>query len=115
MYDSTNKTQEGRNIMDQEQALLETEIRAQAIYIALKRIIKKCGYYLLAGYLLSVIITALLNYFNFGFDSTDDTLNRVRSGMALRTDHGTGCQYLESYSGSLHPRLSAGGKHIGCQ
>lgn len=41
-------------------------------------------------------------------DSTDSPTER--SGMALMTDYGTGCQYL-SYQG-LTPRLNQDGKHI---
>lgn len=44
-------------------------------------------------------------------DSTD---GEQRSGMILRTDHGTGCQYLESTNGGITPRLDEEGKHIGC-
>lgn len=36
---------------------------------------------------------------------------RHRSGFALRTDHGTGCQYLQS-GDALIPRLDVTGKQI---
>lgn len=39
-----------------------------------------------------------------------------RSGMGLRTDHRTGCQYLTSVSvfgeSSITPRLDSSGRHI---
>lgn len=35
-----------------------------------------------------------------------------RSGVTLRTDYGTGCQYLESAKGSLTPRLDGAGHHL---
>lgn len=41
-------------------------------------------------------------------DSTDG--RDARSGMRLRVDYGTGCQYLESTWGSLTPRLDEAGK-----
>lgn len=46
-------------------------------------------------------------------DATDAS-PAERSGMRLRTDHGTGCQYLESTDGNLTPRLSLSGKQAGC-
>jgi len=36
----------------------------------------------------------------------------ARSQMALRVDHGTGCQYLESSRGSLTPRMGRDGKQV---
>ena len=42
----------------------------------------------------------------------DDTDGESRSGLRLRTDARTGCQYLESTSGGLTPRLDRGGQHI---
>ena len=45
-----------------------------------------------------VVIVVLLDIitwtFNLGYDSTDDNLNSKRSGVSLRTDYGTGYQYL---------------------
>jgi hypothetical protein len=50
-----------------------------------------------------------------GYDSTDDHVNRVRSGMRLYIDHGTGCHYLASpaFLGSttLVPRMDRRGNH----
>lgn len=46
------------------------------------------------------------------FDQTDDDSRQVRSGMALRTDHGTGCQYLQTWSGGITPRLDGTGRQI---
>ncbi len=43
-------------------------------------------------------------------DDTDSASER--SGLGLRTDHGTGCQYLESRFGGLVPRLDAAGRHV---
>ncbi len=43
-------------------------------------------------------------------DDTDSYGNR--SGLGLRRDHGTGCQYLESRFGGLTPRLGADGRQI---
>lgn len=35
-----------------------------------------------------------------------------RSGLTPKTDHLTGCQYLESPKGGLTPRLDAQGQHV---
>jgi len=37
-----------------------------------------------------------------------------RSGVQLRIDHGTGCQYLETRAGAITPRLTTSGEHMGC-
>lgn len=44
------------------------------------------------------------------WDGTDDRAAGQRSGMRLRTDHGTGCQYLETRDGGITPRLTRDGK-----
>lgn len=45
----------------------------------------------------------------------DDTDGEKRSEMILRTDYGTGCQFLETVKGgALTPRI-ANGKHLGCK
>lgn len=46
-------------------------------------------------------------------DETDPESGR--SGMRLRIDAGTGCQYLESSGGGLTPRLGKDTRHIGCR
>lgn len=38
-----------------------------------------------------------------------------RSGLTLRTDHKTGCQYLESKFSGLTPRVDGNGAHVGCK
>jgi len=47
-----------------------------------------------------------------GKDSTDSPDGR--SNMAVRTDHKTGCEYLEGARGGLTPRLDTSGRHLGC-
>ena len=46
----------------------------------------------------------------FGVDETDS--QEMRSNMVLRTDHGTGCQYLQTRHGGITPRLDPDGKQI---
>lgn len=44
-------------------------------------------------------------------DDTDPARG-ARSGLALRIDHGTGCQYLETKNGALLPRMGWNGRQI---
>lgn len=46
----------------------------------------------------------------FGGDDTDSLTEH--SHMMLRTDHGTGCQYLETLFGGITPRLGSDGHQI---
>lgn len=57
-------------------------------------------------------LNAIYNASGYGRDDTDAP--DERSGLELRTDFGTGCQYLEASSGGLTPRLDADGNHMGC-
>jgi hypothetical protein len=57
------------------------------------------------------IVVAILVWAWFQpYDSTDDTLRKERSGLAIYTDHGTGCQYVGRFFGGLTPRLDKDGK-----
>jgi hypothetical protein len=47
-----------------------------------------------------------------GFDSTDDLDNRSRSGIGLRIDHATGCQYLVTPEGSITQRMGPDGRQL---
>lgn len=38
-----------------------------------------------------------------------------RSGMHLRTDALTGCQYLSEPRGGITPRVDRSGRHMGCK
>ena len=42
------------------------------------------------------IVTSIGNYFNLGFDPTDDYENNKRSGLTYYKDHGTGREYLKA-------------------
>lgn len=43
-------------------------------------------------------------------DATDSPT--ARSGVTLRTDYGTGCQYLETSEGGITPRLDRTGRQV---
>lgn len=43
-------------------------------------------------------------------DATDSPTQR--SGVRLRTDYGTGCQYLETAGGGIAPRMDRTGRQI---
>lgn len=47
---------------------------------------------------------------DIGKDDSDNA--KERSGMIVRTDYKTGCQYLESQKGGLTPRLRKDGTHL---
>ena len=59
-----------------------------------------------------LFITLAMHYWRIGFDATDDVDAGRRSGVALRIDHGTGCQYIEGQGGGITPRLDRDGRHI---
>jgi hypothetical protein len=44
------------------------------------------------------------------FDDSDAP--PIRSGMAIKTDHLTGCQYLTTFLGAITPRLDSAGKQV---
>ncbi len=52
----------------------------------------------------------LYDVFHLGADDTDGP--GQRSGLGLRLDAGTGCQWLESRFGGLAPRLGPDGRQI---
>jgi hypothetical protein len=59
-------------------------------------------------------ITLILLVLLAGCDSDDTDPPNGRSGMVLRTDTLTGCQYL--YANGLTPHIDTDGKtHIGCR
>lgn len=60
--------------------------------------------------LFSMVLYTIANTTDIGRDSTDTP--DKRSGMAIRYDAMTGCQYLESSGGGLTPRLDSTGKQI---
>lgn len=80
--------------------------------------LQSAGYNLTFGFgqaaLLCLIVAAIISVLQVhvtnrwrATDATDGDW-RHRSGFALYTDHGTGCQYLQ-VGGALTPRLSAAG------
>ena len=46
------------------------------------------------------------------YNDTDSEMLGEQSGMDLKTDYGTGCQYLETSLGYLTPRLDKDGKQV---
>jgi hypothetical protein len=71
-------------------------------------LVRRAGYWILIGW-------AVLTAFNVSPLSRDDSDAGSwgrRSGVAVRTDSMTGCQYLEGGRGGLTPRLDEAGRHI---
>ena len=59
--------------------------------------------------LLSLAVNGFTGYFKIGFDDTD---GEARSGMGVRIDNLTKCQYLYTPEGGLTPRLKIDGSQI---
>jgi len=62
------------------------------------------------GVLLVLISQGICSLFDIGKNDSDSA--EKRSGMSVRTDYKTGCQYLESSKGELTPRLKKDGTHL---
>lgn len=58
---------------------------------------------------------AMIGKLPIGRDDSDPGEWGSRSGVAVRTDARTGCQYLEALNGGLTPRIDSSGKQIGCR
>lgn len=58
-----------------------------------------------------LVFTAVYRAIWPSIDATDLDAD-VRSGLALHTDYGTGCQYLRTPGGALYPRMDATGKQL---
>lgn len=56
-----------------------------------------------------------LNYLRIGYDSTDNDTNGIRSGLLVKKDYGTGCEYLVTLLGGITPRVDGDGKQVGCK
>ena len=65
-------------------------------------------------YILLLVLVLAASALFAPYDDTDNAETRERSGLVLRTDHGTGCQYLVAHglfgiSTSITPRLDQDG------
>lgn len=60
------------------------------------------------------VLSYLLSVLPFWRDSTDPPWPH-RSGMVIRTDAATGCEYLETSDGGITPRMDGGGHQRGCK
>lgn len=70
--------------------------------------------WLLKWLIVFYFVVALIRELPIARDGTDPGEWGERSGMVLRTDAATGCQYLEAMSGGLTPRIGGDGQHMGC-
>ena len=64
--------------------------------------------------ILALVLT-ILTTDSAPYDNTDDKENGIRSGMVLKTDYGTGCQYLVTVLGGITPRYKSDGKTVYCK
>jgi hypothetical protein len=77
--------------------------------------LKRYTRWLSGWFLVMYFLVVLIGKSPMGRDDSDPGEWGQRSGITPRTDHLTGCQYLEAVSGGLTPRLDKTGKHIGCR
>lgn len=75
-------------------------------------IVREVGRWILVGFAVVFLLQVVLGWFGYGWDATDNRDTGTRSGVRLRMDHGTGCQYLEARSGGITPRLDRDGKQV---
>ena len=93
----------------------------KATEAAFKRALRWAGSQITARlfYTMMVLLAllALLDTSPFMRDNSDGPGWSVgtRSGMNIRTDNLSGCQYLEGKRGGLTPRLHSDGVHMGCR
>ena len=65
--------------------------------------------YIFLVVMVSMLLAVVDKHFR-DYDNTDDVKNKVRSGMILYTDYGTGNQYVKGgLFGSITPRLNSDG------
>jgi len=70
------------------------------------------GKWMLLGFGIVFVLGWAVQQLGYGWDSTDNRGAGLHSNMRLRTDYGTGCQYLESRDGALTPRLNRAGRQV---
>lgn len=87
------------------------QIIENAVANAGKKVVNHVAWMLFAGYM----AIAAIGWLATGGYKKDSTDGHDRSNMILRTDYGTGCQYLESRTGVLTPRLNTNGQPAGCK
>ncbi|MFA6066910.1 MAG: hypothetical protein WC707_07040 [Candidatus Babeliaceae bacterium] len=78
----------------------------------------------------TILVLTLLCYYSmlvliFNYTYNNSTLGRddsdqqeygsKRSGLIIKTDYKTGCQFYESKNGTLTPRLDGNFNHLGCK
>lgn len=64
---------------------------------------------------LAVVALIVFWFVTQPYDDTDDGRYKRRSGLSLKTDYGTGCQYLVArglFAVSITPRLDKSGQQV---
>lgn len=66
--------------------------------------------------IMALVILATGCDYDHPLDDTDNKEENKRSGLALYTDHQTGCQYLSAgLFGGITPRVDGEQRHLGCK
>jgi hypothetical protein len=96
--------------------LFVSRAEARELGDALARGVTEHLWRILAFWVVLALVVGVINRSGTLLAATDatDSGPAQRSGMTLRTDYGTGCQYL-SKDGVLAPRMTASGKQAGCR
>ncbi len=74
------------------------------------------GYFFATGVLLLVCILQwgglILDKIGIGSSYDDSDAAPIRSGLTIKTDYLTMCQYLTTWSGQITPRMARDGKQV---
>lgn len=84
------------------------------LYDTLIRVARSLCWQALQLFSLLYLAGLLLGLLPLWRDSTDPPWP-YRSGLSIRTDAATGCEYLETSGGAITPRMDASGHQRGCK
>jgi hypothetical protein len=84
----------------------------QELGVAIGRgIVKQLADYAMIFLVVSLVVSLARSYFGWGADDSDRS-RWERSGLAVKTDHKTGVQYLSDGKGGMMVRTDAEGKPV---
>ena len=95
---------------------LEAAVMEAAVGGGIKRGLEDFFKPLMFHIFIAIIILTAWSWFIGAYDKDSTDSEDKRSGMSLHVDNLTGCEYLSTAQGGIHPRLSADGEtHRGCK
>jgi hypothetical protein len=81
----------------------------------MSRALKAWSIWLAGWILVGAVVAAIVSLTPLGRDNSDQGEWGARSGLIIKTDALTGCEYLATTSGGLSPRLTQHGYQVGCR